>query len=458
MSGSLEMYRAMFGLGLSSHGAGSGTNLTYHSIAEFLFPILTLSPRVMFSGPIRYSFTLPSLSVWRSAGHFRRVRPSRRDWILGELDRRSFYLLAVGVGILAFIASVFELRRPTFIPVHLLSVLMTTARQLSYARYLALALVAALTAGSFYVALFFFQLGPFMPADYWIRDAFVIKEYLAEATEEGPRILVVAGSGSLFGIDSGLIERETGRRTINLAINGGFGARLHRETDPSSRRARRRCPGTARAELHPTAHDPAVVLQQRHGVGRLVLRLSFGLGEGKFRLFGGSGSDRSGGLNRCLEKRVPEQIRRARRGRRDEIISSMETVWASGSIPETPDQPFKRLTRNGDLVSVDRLDREFKNYYKGYLSGDPSVRPGFVRLFTEFRDDLHEMDARLILLWPATMTDETFDLSREAAREVVATFRENLGSHGVPHGRLAPRCALPSGAFFRHQLPPRRAR
>ncbi len=38
----------------------------------------------------------------------------------------------------------------------------------------------------------------------------------------GPRLILVGGSGVAFGFDSGLLEQETGLRTINFGIHAGI--------------------------------------------------------------------------------------------------------------------------------------------------------------------------------------------------------------------------------------------
>ncbi len=55
----------------------------------------------------------------------------------------------------------------------------------------------------------------------WVFDAQQLKMAAAEAAS-GPRILVVAGSNALFGIDSAQIEAHWQRPAINLAINAGL--------------------------------------------------------------------------------------------------------------------------------------------------------------------------------------------------------------------------------------------
>lgn len=65
------------------------------------------------------------------------------------------------------------------------------------------------------------QLGRAHPNNLWVELAYEKK--LASATQEvHPKILVVAGSSAMFGIDSGLLEQALGRPVINLGVNAGL--------------------------------------------------------------------------------------------------------------------------------------------------------------------------------------------------------------------------------------------
>lgn len=306
-----------------------------------------------------------------------------------------------------------------------------TGRQHSFPGYLALALAAAASAAALYVALFFFQLGPYMPADYWIRDAFVLKEHLADQVAGEPRILIMAGSGSLYGIDSSLIEKETGRPTVNLAINGGLGLDFI-----AKQTLRVAGPGdVVLAPLEPSFIQLPMIPQWFYNNimawGDWYFDSLSTWGKTKFLFSVNPLRVVDGALSRCLDQRVPEEIRRVRTRQPDEIIGFMEHAWDTGTMPDDPDLPYSRLSRHGDLRYGDELERGFKTYDKGYLSGDARVRTEFVRLYTAFRAELEERNARLILFWPATMADETFDLSREPDRKVVEAFRDNLHRNGI---------------------------
>lgn len=56
----------------------------------------------------------------------------------------------------------------------------------------------------------------------WVFDAYRLKIAAANALA-GPRVLIVAGSNAMFGIDSGQLESYWHRPVVNLGVNAGLG-------------------------------------------------------------------------------------------------------------------------------------------------------------------------------------------------------------------------------------------
>lgn len=54
----------------------------------------------------------------------------------------------------------------------------------------------------------------------WVEQAYA-KKQAAAARTQGPRILLVAGSSAMFGVDSKSLGERLGRPVINLAVNAG---------------------------------------------------------------------------------------------------------------------------------------------------------------------------------------------------------------------------------------------
>jgi hypothetical protein len=66
------------------------------------------------------------------------------------------------------------------------------------------------------------QLGVPTPSSRWIFEAYEKKIRVAAAIS-APRILIVAGSSALFGIDSAALSDAWARPVVNMAVNAGLG-------------------------------------------------------------------------------------------------------------------------------------------------------------------------------------------------------------------------------------------
>jgi hypothetical protein len=66
------------------------------------------------------------------------------------------------------------------------------------------------------------QIGVPTPTSRWVFEAYDKKAHIAAATPS-PRVLIVAGSGALFGLDSEALSRAWGVPVVNMAVNAGLG-------------------------------------------------------------------------------------------------------------------------------------------------------------------------------------------------------------------------------------------
>lgn len=58
-------------------------------------------------------------------------------------------------------------------------------------------------------------------AEWWLKNTIEKKELLSDSTP-GPRIVIISGSNSLFGISGDVIEQKTGMKVVNLALHASL--------------------------------------------------------------------------------------------------------------------------------------------------------------------------------------------------------------------------------------------
>ncbi|SHG04045.1 hypothetical protein SAMN02745157_3435 [Kaistia soli DSM 19436] len=87
--------------------------------------------------------------------------------------------------------------------------------------------VAAVMAPLVYALLVLFQLGSWNGAQWWLNDILTLRrafyaELLHNLPAEQRKTIIVGGSATLFGVDSGAIERTTGEPTLNFGLHAGL--------------------------------------------------------------------------------------------------------------------------------------------------------------------------------------------------------------------------------------------
>jgi hypothetical protein len=64
------------------------------------------------------------------------------------------------------------------------------------------------------------QAGRPVPTTQWMEKAYAHKLAIADSIRQ-PKLVVVAGSAAMFGIDSGMLAQAVGRPVVNLGVNAG---------------------------------------------------------------------------------------------------------------------------------------------------------------------------------------------------------------------------------------------
>lgn len=74
---------------------------------------------------------------------------------------------------------------------------------------------------SIYVNFFCFN-GIALPAEYWVAEIIHLKVKYAKSLANEPKVIVMAGSNSLFGFSTEIFQKEIGRPVLNLAVHASL--------------------------------------------------------------------------------------------------------------------------------------------------------------------------------------------------------------------------------------------
>lgn len=90
-----------------------------------------------------------------------------------------------------------------------------------------LLVLSSLVSMSAYVALYYYQFGRGVVAEWWLRNVTDKKIQIANDAR-GERLFLVAGSSGIFGFNSQLISQQTGKNVINLSMHAGLDLSYYR--------------------------------------------------------------------------------------------------------------------------------------------------------------------------------------------------------------------------------------
>ncbi len=82
-------------------------------------------------------------------------------------------------------------------------------------------MIGVVTLSTLWLSLIYLQVNRPTRSSQWIQDAYEHKIDIAKKIDK-PRIVIVAGSASLFGIDSKAFEKAFNRPTVNFGVNAGL--------------------------------------------------------------------------------------------------------------------------------------------------------------------------------------------------------------------------------------------
>lgn len=295
-----------------------------------------------------------------------------------------------------------------------------------------------------WVIAFGYQIGAPVAAEYWIPEMKIVKLRTA-ARIPGEKLVILGGSNALFGLDSALIERQTGRATMNLSLH----AALPLEYMFADARSILRPRDVVILSLEygyytttnpsPSWFSSNIMAWDPQYFWRLGLadRVAFGLSASAKRV-----------LNGVIATPYEARLRQ-HHGRRVRapavVLDEAAAVWR--------DKRYRNQPAVYSLRSMDEYG-DIQNNVGSFYTEDPdslviprfAYSPGVWDGLRQIRDECRRNDIRVFIAWPAVPVE----LGRNAgpARRYLAAVLGQVARLGIPTLGEPSDYALPRRYFY----------
>lgn len=305
-----------------------------------------------------------------------------------------------------------------------------------------------------YFALIIDQFGRQTKAEWWVRDVIEAKNYIARQTGlTGPvsRTVILGGSNCLFGVDSNVLAAELGDEVVNLSVHANLGISfLLRHLERNIRQGDR------------------VIMSLEHGYfnqARLTDWYTHNMlawGESYFW------RDLSLYEKLLLLASVPKQaladrlqFYRARRAVKtsDEIVAEYIARQDFDSYSWQNRYSHLSLNKRGDLlVEQGPVNKLSAKYWRGipYFNASIVPSPHFVTYFKKIQNLVQDHNGTLLLTWPVSIQNASYDLRKETHQRATLQFSQNLEQEGIEIVCSPAAFQMPPGLFFNTHYHPNR--
>ncbi len=279
-----------------------------------------------------------------------------------------------------------------------------------------------------YLILFYLQFGASVVAEWWVRDVYWVKDYIADNSND-KKIIVVSGSNSLFGVDGKTLEEATGLPVANMAGHGALDLDFYRfKID--------QIVGPGDIVIMPLEPE---YYSRNNPYSEWFLDNMMAWGKDYFfslSLLDGLKFIIHAEPERVIEgvkaKLIPKEIDTRKNISREALLASTKKMWDSDG-PVWSGYSYKSINRYGGIDvargPTPKAVHEISSYRKYYH--DINVSQYFIDKYLEIKTLVEKKGAKIYLIWSVTGKNKKFNLFDVAEQKRLVGMASQLQNKGI---------------------------
>lgn len=290
-------------------------------------------------------------------------------------------------------------------------------------QFLAISLGVLFLLMGLYYARFKYQLGSPVQAEWWVKNIYQYKDYVADKVKS-PKIIIIAGSNALFGINSKIIEDATGYEVVNLAAHAELTIDfLYQKIKDNM----------GEGDIIVMPLEGNYYIRNKVSESFVNNMLAWGWEDylSKLNIY-----DLLKFIVSVPKKRIHEGI--VKQNGTNPVLPKDEVVKKTNTLLSTKVQKFrgysyKNLNKYGDFNSGEKpTESLLKLSDKGlYYMHDGKICDRFGSAYKKIMRIINKNNGRLIITWPVTIRNKVFDLSNSKYQRKVDKRREQLAEKSI---------------------------
>ena len=276
-----------------------------------------------------------------------------------------------------------------------------------------------------YLYAFWYQLGSPVKAEWWVQHFYYYKDHLASSTD-GRKIIIIAGSNALFGIDSNVIREKTGIKTINMAVHVGVGLEYYYFNLKKHMKD---------GDVVVMPLEFAIFLRTPPSDWFINNMLAWGWEDFLSRL---SLYELATFISYVPPKRLFEGVIKQGHSNpllsREKIIEEVENSILNGQ-QGLLDYDHRSLNEHGDLLidspPLAKLQKKYKDGTDLSVLGYLSLSEYFLKKYKKISDLVDKRKGKLIVTWQALVRNKKYDLTTVSDQKLMERYTQLMALNGV---------------------------